>query len=82
MNYTDLELLIYDMYGEELQESDTPVSDLIQKFVDDEGELQEFMSTLINSIDVGKSPFSGKRFKGFAKDGVFLAKVEIEGVKA
>ena len=77
MNTIDLELLIYDMYPE-FHDVNFPIEILIQKFAEDESEFKHFMDDLINSIDVGVSPLTKTRFKGFAKDGIFLAKVEVD----
>lgn len=37
----------------------------------------ELINRLLPMIDVGKSPLTNKRYKGFAQPGIWLVKIEI-----
>ena len=40
-------------------------------------QFEDLIAELLVMIDVGTSPLTGNRYKGFNKDGVFLAKVKV-----
>ncbi len=66
----------YEELSEVLAEADPALVDVIpwmgmERF-------DNLINALLPLIDVGKSPLTGKRYKGFAVNGVWFAKVEIE----
>ena len=75
-NRLEVELLIYDMFPESENE-DFPIEWLAEKIADGDLELDDFILRLLDMIDVGESPLTTKKYKGFAKDGVFLLKKEV-----
>lgn len=78
MNNIDFELLLYDYFSPQFHESYGVINDVLEMFTEDPDKFQKFIGGLLQMIDVGESPLTGKKYKGFSKDGMFLAKVEIE----
>ncbi len=66
----------YEELAEVLVEADPALVDVIpwmgiERF-------DSLINALLPLIDVGKSPLTNKRYKGFAVNGAWFAKVEIE----
>lgn len=59
----------------DIQEADNALQERYNIDLDD---FAAILTDLLPLIDVGTSSLTGKRYKGFAKGGRFLAKVEIE----
>ena len=78
MNRLDFELLLYDYFAPEFEESDDVVSDVLELFSENPVKFKVFIEGLMEMIDVGDSPLTGKRCKGFAINGMWLARTEIK----
>ena len=78
MNNIDFELLLYNYFSPQFDGVDDVINEVLEMFSENPDEFQEFIGGLLQMIDVGTSPLTGKKYKGFSKDNMFLAKVEIE----
>lgn len=81
MNTIEFELLLYDYFNPIFDDSDDVICEVLEMFNDNPDKFHSFVEGLLHMIDVGTSPITGKRYKGFSDKGMFLAKVEIEQAK-
>jgi hypothetical protein len=83
LNYLeDMELAIavLGINEDECEDIDSEIDNLLAECY--EIDLQTFSriaGTLLDLIDVGTSPITGEKFKGFAKDGCWLVKRRVGG---
>ena len=78
MNRTEFELLLYDYFSPTFDNSDEVIDEVMEMFNENPDKFHNFINGLLLMIDVGTSPLSGKKYKGFAYKGMFLAKVECD----
>ena len=68
----DYDELWYHLLGEDVDDIEQAIYD---RFELDLTTVESLFDKLIPLIDVGESPLTGDRYKGFASDGMWLARI-------